>query len=149
TNLQLWRGAIMFGQWLRRMVRYKSGKARKQRGRARACLHVERLEERAVPAATATWTGTDAPNGNPTWSDGNNWIITNPDVAGQTVPQNGDNLVFPVIASQFKTVPGGNAFGPSPPNPNSVNDLGALTVASITIQDSGYLIGDISGSSAA
>src|SRR5437016_1156596 len=137
------RGRPMLLSWFRQLVN-RSRRSRSRRPghrpaaalRPRARLAVECLEERSLLAATATWTGTDVPAGNPLWSDGNNWTITNPDVVGQTVPQNGDNLVFPALASQFKTIPNGQPFGPSPPNPNSVNDLGSLTLAAITIQDS-------------
>ncbi len=135
--------------WIRQLMS-RPGRSRTRRARRlsaaarpRTRLAVECLEERAVPTATATWTGADVPTGNPLWSDGNNWTITNPDVVGQMIPQAGDSLVFPALASQFKTIPSGQPFGPSPPNPNSINDLGSLTLAAITIQDSGYRIADL------
>src|SRR5437762_13829486 len=83
----------------------------------RLCL----LEDRCVPAL-ATWTGADVPDGHPNWSDATNW-------AGQAIPQTGDSVTFPALAAKFKT--------------DSVNNLGSLTLGTVSIQDSGYRITDL------
>src|SRR5262249_33110365 len=79
-------------------------------------LECEPLEDRITPA-TLTWTG--AVDG--LWSHAGNWSTT--DMA-HPVPQAGDNIVLPQGAA----------------NTNQTDDLGLITLGSITFNDEGYTI---------
>src|SRR5438876_9152683 len=79
-------------------------------------LECEALEERVTPA-TLTWLG--AVDG--LWSQAGNWTTT--DVT-HPVPQNGDAIVLPAGAA----------------NPTQTDDLGSLSLTSITLQGFGYSI---------
>src|SRR6516164_8019761 len=87
--------------------------------RAKTRLECETLEDRVTPA-TLTWTG--AVDG--LWSHVGNWTTT--DVT-HPVPQNGDAVVLPAGAL----------------NRTQSDDLGQLTLSSITFNDIGY---NLSGS---
>jgi hypothetical protein len=84
--------------------------------RARTRLECETLEDRVTPA-TLTWTGTV----DGLWSHPGNWTTT---VVTHPVPQNGDAIVLPQGAA----------------NTLQRDDLGLITLGSITFNDEGYTI---------
>jgi autotransporter-associated beta strand protein len=106
------------------------------------------LEDRTL-FAVRVWTGNLVPDtrvggpGNPFWSAAGNWVPV-PGEPSQ-IPTNGDDVIFPL------GVPAGNKVAPiMQPGTgrstnftpfNSWNDIPNLVLNSITIQDSGFVIG--------
>src|SRR5262249_26201664 len=124
--------------WLRRLAENRF-RASSRRPARRALPEVEQLESRLC-LTTATWTGADVPDilgaagnittpGNPRWSDAKNWL-------NGVVPQDNFDVVFPTtVSAADKKAP--KAFKPI----NSFNDLGGLTLNTLTVQDKDFVIG--------
>jgi autotransporter-associated beta strand protein len=129
----------MISSWLRQLFdnRFKGFSRRSRRWTTR--LDVEELESRTVPTIVI-WTGNHVPLDSPFWSDPGNW-------KNGVVPQNFDDVVFP------NTVAPGNKISPSSASEsaevptedfspfNSVNDIGNLTLNTLTIGDKNFVIG--------
>lgn len=132
----------MLASLLRRVMKKRSNRAQVG-GRVRHSLTLEVLEAREVPA-TITWTGgggTGDPNTEDfRWSNMRNWDLG--------VPQDGDNIVFPVLAAgNNKPAPAGTIDnGDFVWRASSIVNI-TITIGNLTVNDQGYNITSMGGGS--
>ena len=167
--------------WKLESIKRMFGLKKSNKGITARKLNIENLEER-IECATKVWNGSMAGvgtngtlgpppeygvNGDPTFSSfmasyensngfvtlGNNW---DPTLGQSSLPQNGDTLVFPLIANAQLATPTAGVFGnltridttatpvgppPGPIQVNLINDLSPDTLGNLP----GYLRDPISG----